>query len=85
MNRSRIKRGAWVGDWAASTSNCERKRFYHRAPLRELAPSTALRRRKSSGGWAPGLRGPETHSLGATPFRGLAPYPSELNRPAGAL
>ena len=35
--------------------------------------------------WTPSLRGPETHSLGATPFRGLAPYPSELNRPAGAL
>ena len=27
--------------------------------------------------WTPSLRGPETHSLGATPFRGLAPYPSE--------
>ena len=24
--------------------------------------------------WTPGSRGPETHSLGATPFRGLAPY-----------
>ena len=24
-------------------------------------------------GWTPSLRGPETHSLGATPFRGLAP------------
>ena len=35
--------------------------------------------------WIPSLRGAETHSLGATPFRGLAPYPSELNRPAGAL
>ena len=36
-------------------------------------------------GWTPSLRGPEMHSLGATPFRGFAPYPSELDRPGGAL
>ena len=35
--------------------------------------------------WTPSLRGAQTHSMGATPFRGAAGSPSKLNRPAGAF
>ena len=57
----------------------------HRSQRPHIVAMAARKRRNTCRGWIPSLRGPETHPLAATPFRGALLTSVNLSRPAGAF